>query len=234
MRRCRHGRTAVVLTSLALLSGALAGCSSSEPQALDPQVRNLQPGLPGEPNEVLTEVEDPIAIGSSFTEADAAFMADMQVHHQQALTMTALVPSRAQREDLELFTRRMDISQEGELAQLEAMLADHEAALERIGESHGGGHSGHTGDGDHSDMPGMLSDAEMAALETAEGEDFVRLFLAAMTKHHVGALSMVEELFSVEGTAADPRLYAFASHVESDQRIEIERMARMMAELPPV
>jgi len=232
MRRCRHRRTAFALTALALLTGALAGCSSSAPQALDPAVRNLQPGLPGEPNEVLTEAEDPISIGSSFSEVDAAFMADMQVHHRQALTMTALVPSRAQREDLQLFSRRMDISQESELQQLDAMLADHEAALERLGEMQGGGHLGHTGDGDPSDMPGMLADAEMAALEAAEGEQFVRLFLAAMTTHHLGALSMVEELFSVEGTAADPRLYAFASHVESDQRIELERMARMQAELP--
>ena len=226
----RHRRT----TSAALLlavTATLAGCSSST-QALDPEVRNLQPGAPGEPNEVLTEVPAAVELGSPFSEADAAFMRDMQVHHQQALTMTALVPDRTERADLPLFTRRMDISQEAELEQLERLLVEHQAAVERSGAEHSGEHDGGHATG-HADMPGMLSDAELAALEAAEGEQFDRLFLAAMTRHHNGALQMVADLLAQEGTAADPRLFEFVGEVDSDQRIELDRMQRIAATMPP-
>jgi uncharacterized protein (DUF305 family) len=215
----------------------LSGCSSSSSDAareLDPDVTHLQAGAPGEPGVVLTEAPaEELVLGSPFVEADVAFMRDMQVHHEQALAMTAMVEARTEREDLRLFTQRMDISQTGELEQLERLLAEHEQAVERTGE-HGGAHSGHSGDGDHSDMPGMLTDAELAALEAASGDDFVRLFLQAMTKHHDGALAMVAEVLATEGALADQRLYEFAQHVDSDQRIELDRMARIWESLPPV
>ena len=213
----------------------LTGCTSSgDERALDPDVVHIQAGAPGQPNVVLTEApEEQLQLGSAFSEADVAFMRDMQVHHEQALAMTAMVEERTEREDLRLFVQRMDISQHGELEQLEGLLAEHEQALERTGEEHSA-HGGHTGDGDHSDMPGMLTDAELAAFEAVTGDDFVRLFLQAMTKHHEGALAMVGEVLSTEGALADQRLYQFAQHVDSDQRIEIDRMARMWAQLPPV
>jgi uncharacterized protein (DUF305 family) len=221
---------------VAALSGALllTGCTSSaETRALDPDVVHLQAGAPGEPNVVLSEAPpEEVFPTSPFTAADVGFMRDMQVHHQQALTMTALVPERTDHEALNLFVQRMDISQTGELEQLDRMLADHEAALEASGGSHEE-HSGHSADGEHSDMPGMLSDADLAGLEAATGDDFVRLFLQGMSRHHEGALVMVEELLATDGAAADPRLFQFAQHVDTDQRIEIDRMARMYAELPP-
>jgi uncharacterized protein (DUF305 family) len=213
----------------------LTGCSSSDSaRELDPDVVHLQAGAPGEPNVVLTEApSEELVLGSPFVDADVAFMRDMQVHHQQALAMTAMVEARTEREDLRLFVQRMDISQAGELEQLERLLVEHEQAVERTGQAQGG-HSGHTADGDHSGMPGMLTDDELAALEAATGDEFVRLFLQAMTKHHEGALAMVTELLATEGAVADHRLYQFAQHVDSDQRIEIDRMARMWATLPPV
>lgn len=220
---------------LALVAGTLvlSGCSDAgTTEALDPDVVNIQAGAPGEPNVVLTQAapDDPFP-ASPYSEADVAFISDMLVHHEQALAMTALVDSRTDREDLELFVERMDRSQTAELEQLERMLALHEEAQERAGEPHTG-HSGHSGDGDHSDMPGMLGDADMAALESATGDEFARLFLVGMSRHHEGALAMVEELLQVEGSASDPRLFELVQHVDSDQRIEIDRMARMYAELP--
>ncbi|WP_380165106.1 DUF305 domain-containing protein [Jannaschia sp. R86511] len=229
-------RSVLAVAAAALL---LAGCSASgSTQALDPEVVHLQPGDPGEPNQVLTEAPpEEVFPGSVFTAADVAFMRDMEVHHEQALTMTAMVDERSEHEDLRLFVQRMEASQEGELEQLERMLAEHEEAVRRGGgEDHGADHEsehdGHSGDGDHSDMPGMLSDDQLAELEAAEGDEFDRLFLVGMSRHHEGALAMVGELFTDEAAAADPRLFQFAEHVDSDQRIEIDRMARMYAELP--
>lgn len=219
----------VVAVAGALL---LAGCTSSDSaQALDPDVVHLQPGEPGEPNQVMTEASpEEVFPASAFSDADVAFMRDMQVHHEQALVMTGMVEDRTDREDLRLFVQRMETSQAAELEQLERLLAEHAQAVRRSGGGHDGGHGA---GGDHGDMPGMLSEQELAELEAADGDDFVRLFLVAMSRHHEGALAMVGELLADDRAAADPRLSQFAEHVDSDQRIEIDRMARMYAELPP-
>lgn len=223
--RARAGLVAAVAAV-----AALTGCTSSEPRAaLDPDVRHLQAGAPGEPSTVVTEVPDDVRLGSSFTAQDAAFLEGMRAHHAQALEMTALVPDRAGREDLRLFAERMHISQQGEIELIDGWLEEHEAALERTGEGHGA-HDEHA---DHSDMPGMLTRAELDAMEAATGERFVQLFLIGMTEHHQGALTMVGELLGTEGAAADPRLYRFAADVDADQRIELDRMERIARTVTP-
>jgi uncharacterized protein (DUF305 family) len=78
-------------------------------------------------------------------------------------------------------------------------------------------------------MPGMLSADEMAKLAAAKGTEFDRLFLEGMLKHHNGALLMVEELFKTPGAGQDSEIYAFASDVDADQRMEMDRMAQMLA-----
>jgi uncharacterized protein (DUF305 family) len=75
----------------------------------------------------------------------------------------------------------------------------------------------------HPPMHGMLSAEEMATLAGARGEEFDRLFLTFMIRHHEGALAMVEELFAAGGGhTAD--MFQLVSHIDSDQRIEIARM----------
>jgi uncharacterized protein (DUF305 family) len=78
-------------------------------------------------------------------------------------------------------------------------------------------------------MPGMLTADEMARLAEARGAAFDRLFLELMIKHHEGALVMVKELLAQPGAAQDSDIFAFASDVEADQAIEIERMRAMLA-----
>ena len=72
----------------------------------------------------------------------------------------------------------------------------------------------------------MLSDEELHRLEQARGATFDSLFLEYMIRHHEGALTMVAGLRSAGG-ARDPDLFQFASHVDADQRSEIERMRRL-------
>lgn len=213
--------------ALALLAAiALGGCTDAP--ELDDSVRQLQGQAPGVPATEVTALPDTVALASPFSEADAAFLADMQVHHEQALAMTALVAARTDREDLVLLTERMQIGQQGEVGLMEEWLAEHDAVMKRTGGTqHGGSHGGRGAD--HASMPGMMTDAQMAALEAARGDEFVRLFLAGMTRHHEGALQMVADLMATEGAAGDPRLLQFTSDIDSDQRIEINRMARIAA-----
>ena len=78
-------------------------------------------------------------------------------------------------------------------------------------------------------MPGMLTPTEMARLAAAHGRSFDKLFLEGMIKHHEGALVMVEDLFSTPGAGQQSDTLAFASDVETDQRMEIDRMSGMLA-----
>ena len=52
-----------------------------------------------------------------------------------------------------------------------------------------------------------------------------------MIKHHEGALVMVKELFATPGAGQETDIFAFASDVEADQRMEIDRMGAMLAML---
>jgi uncharacterized protein (DUF305 family) len=79
-------------------------------------------------------------------------------------------------------------------------------------------------------MPGMLTADEMTRLASASGPAFDRLFLEGMIKHHGGAIVMVQELFATPGAGQQSEIFAFASDVEADQKMEIERMGAMLKE----
>jgi uncharacterized protein (DUF305 family) len=77
----------------------------------------------------------------------------------------------------------------------------------------------------------MLSAEEMTHLAEAKGAEFDRLFLEGMIKHHAGALTMVQELFTSPGAGQESEIFAFTSDVDADQRMEIDRMSAMLKEL---
>jgi uncharacterized protein (DUF305 family) len=80
-------------------------------------------------------------------------------------------------------------------------------------------------------MPGMLTPEQMDKLAAAKSAAFDRLFLEFMIQHHRGALTMVKDLFATPGAAQDSDVFAFASDVDADQRMEIDRMSAMLKEL---
>ncbi len=82
-------------------------------------------------------------------------------------------------------------------------------------------------------MPGMLTPAQLAQLDSARGLEFDRLFLTFMIQHHRGAITMVEQLLRVPGAAQDGRVFRFAADVNVDQATEIDRMSQMLAGLSP-
>lgn len=149
-------------------------------------------------------------------------MQGMIVHHEQAVRMTSLVPGRAASDGVRMLARRIEASQEDEIELMRRWLrARGQAVPEAAEHAHHGAHHG-------ARMPGMLTAEQLARLESASGEEFDRLFLELMIFHHEGALIMVEQLFATEGGGQDTEIFQFASHVDSDQRIEILRMRRML------
>jgi uncharacterized protein (DUF305 family) len=164
-----------------------------------------------------TGLRKPVEMGAgrqNYTEEDVRFVQAMIPHHAQALTMTDLVPDRTGNETMHRLARRIEVSQKVEIAIMERW-------LERRGETVPEGH--HHGPL----MPGMLTEEELARLAAATGDQFDRLFLEFMIRHHEGALVMVADLFSAGG-GQEAEIFQFASHVDADQRAEIARMREML------
>jgi uncharacterized protein (DUF305 family) len=181
----------------------------------------VQPGAPGQPTRETT-VERSIELARvPHTAADVRFMQGMISHHAQALEMTALLPTRTMRPEMKLLARRIDDSQTDEIALMERWLKER-------GETSPGAHAHHMPGATL--MPGMLTPEELQRLAAARGDEFDRLFLELMIKHHEGALFMVGELFSTPGAAQETEMFAFASDVDADQRIEIRRMSALLQE----
>jgi len=178
----------------------------------------IQPGAPGDASRVVRPEDVALAGAPSATEADTRFMQRMIPHHAQALEMTALVAQRASGPAVRAMALRMQISQRDEIALIEQWLRGRGHA---ISGSHGNGPA--TGL-----MPGMLTPEQMSALGGARGSRFDRLFLELMIQHHEGAITMVEELFGSSGAGQVSEIFQFASEVEADQRMEIDRMRRLL------
>ena len=116
-----------------------------------------------------------------YTDADLMFLTHMVVHHQQAIDMAALVPARSDREEFLKFARYTAGAQQAEIDHMKALL---QAAADR------GQPAPHHEMGDDPPMGGMLSKAQMAALEAAGGVEFAKLWLQGMIRHHQGGIDM--------------------------------------------
>lgn len=152
-----------------------------------------------------------------YNEQDLAFLQHMIVHHEQALAMCDLVPERTERAPFIRFARNVKRAQAAEIDLMQSLL---ELAAERgIEVPH---HSMH---GDPP-MDGMLSSAEMRALEAADGAELERLWLEGMIYHHEGALRMAsaQQLQQLESGRRPYLLDVLVEDILVEQRAEITKM----------
>jgi uncharacterized protein (DUF305 family) len=190
---------------------------------------------------ITTTTTAPATVASSrprvgYSTADVSFMQGMMGHHAQALVMTALVPSRSRRHDIQLVAQRIELSQRDEIAMMARWLESRHESVPPTGGPHdhaamAGMSTGASGSATAAPgmlMPGMLTAAELEQLTAATGPAFDHLFLTYMIGHHEGAIVMVTRLFATNGAAQDPEIYRFASDVDADQRAEIARMRTLL------
>ncbi|MEU6646401.1 DUF305 domain-containing protein [Saccharomonospora sp. NPDC046836] len=210
-RRLAAGMAAI------LLCVGLAGCTADEAPPEEDAAPLIVPGRPGEEAKVVPgeqagdyqEVVQPNA-------ADFQYMTMMIPHHQQALTMTDLVPDRAASDQLKNLADRMAASQEAEIRVMESWLQQN-----RDSEAAEGGHGEHQ----HGLMPGMATEEQLEELRNAKGAEFDRLFLQLMITHHEGALTMAEEHL-VSGI--ETRAVEMAQEIITGQTDEIGHMRTML------
>ena len=188
--------------------------SAGKAQAEAPAI--VQPGAPGQTSTVVSKV--PAFHDNNYTDGDVKFMQGMIHHHNQALLMVAMIATHTKTPELIAMGRKIQLSQSGEMLSMKEWLTARKQSVPMI-----------MADGtvmDHGDMaamPGMLTPAQMKALDAARGAAFDELFLTGMIQHHKGALKMVADLREAGG-GKEPNIGGFLNDVDNDQRMEIVRM----------
>ena len=183
------------------------------------------------------------AAKKDYTPADASFMQMMIMHHAQAVVMSDWAQSHGARPDLLILCKRIALSQQDEIQLMQHWLearglpapdplhmnAPHAGPVVDSSPMHMPGMD--MGD-DPMLMDGMLTPAQMRALDAAHGTEFDRLYLTGMIKHHEGALKMVAALFATPGGGQQSELFGYATDIDAGQRAEIARMQAMLKSLP--
>ena len=194
---------AFAIGTIALAAAALTACAPATDHS----------GMPGMSHGASTPT-----IGSaqgSANDVDAMFAAMMIDHHQQAIDMsgTLLAKTGVDSRVVDLATR-IEAAQTPEIAKMRGWLADW------------GVPSAAPGSMAHGD--GMMSEADMAALEAAPGAEAGKLFLQQMIVHHEGAVEMAR----TEMTGGkDPAAVALATAIIDAQTAEIAEMKGLVAAL---
>ncbi|GIF77192.1 DUF305 domain-containing protein [Asanoa siamensis] len=211
---------AAALIAAAVGISVAAGRDDSAPTtAASPPGRVVQPGAPGQDSRTLSPDELSRLSAPPHSAADAEFMRRMVTHHLQALELTALVGGRSTSADVPQLAKRIEVSQNEEIAQLRQWLVDRGEPLPEP-------HANHVGHGDL--MPGMLDATDLTALAAAKGAAFDKLFLELMIRHHEGAITMVQQLYR-DGGGVESAADRVAREVNADQSIEVRRMRDMLA-----
>lgn len=151
--------------------------------------------------------------------ADVMFAQMMIPHHEQAIEMSDLLLAKEEVDpEVAALAERIKAAQQPEIELMEGWLEDWGADMPH-------------GDMGHDDMghgDGMMSQADMDALEDAGGAEASALFLEQMIVHHEGAIDMAEAQID-DGENADA--IALAEKIVVDQTAEIEEMEQLLAEL---
>jgi uncharacterized protein (DUF305 family) len=212
--------------ALFLLATAACGGASTQPPAPAPEPR---PALSPDEIEAIYRARTDSA-RMRFTDADVHFVTGMIGHHAQALVMAGMAPSHGAGPSIRTLAGRIINAQQDEIELMRQWLIDRDQVVPEVHIEgtrlmvHGAGHA--------MNMPGMLTDGQLSALDAARGAEFDRLFLTLMIQHHRGAVTMVHDLFRTDGAGQDEAVFKLASDIQADQSTEVARMELMLDALP--
>jgi uncharacterized protein (DUF305 family) len=145
---------------------------------------------------------------------DVMFAQMMIPHHQQAITMSDLAPTRASSPRVKRLAAHIKNAQEPEIDKMSGWLKDWgEPTHPRV----------------HMHMAeGMMSEEDMNKLETLSRRAFDRMFLQMMIKHHQGAVTMAR---TEQEEGVNPDAKALAGSIVTSQTAEITRMRNLLKNL---
>jgi uncharacterized protein (DUF305 family) len=141
--------------------------------------------------------------------ADLQFIDTMAMHHKMAMDMARLAGSRAAHAELKTMASKMIEDQQKETAQLKGWREQWYAGKPEAM---------------NMKMPGMpesMKGMSMEKLAAAKGEEFDRMFIEMMSRHHAGAIKMSE---TSEPKLQHSEVKAFATKLVVSQKEELGQM----------
>ncbi|WP_245560421.1 MULTISPECIES: DUF305 domain-containing protein [Nocardia] len=187
------------MVALTVAAFALVGCGNRDDSE---EMPSTMPGM------THSTAGPSSAARSDFNDADVTFLQMMYPHHAQAVEMADLALARSQDPRVLDLAARIKAAQGPEMEQISALLQQF-------------GKPAPSADHMGQDMPGMMSQEQMAELKTMSGAEFDRMWLTMMIDHHSGAVEMAKTE-QANGTNADTKKIADA--VVSSQQSEIDQM----------
>lgn len=167
--------------------------------------------------------------GEDHNEADVEFAQAMVEHHAQAIQMANFTIGRDGIDPrIAELAEEIRVSQSAEIDEMAGFLRSWGEEVPETGYATGDSHS-HDDEmvgGDHADMPGMMSAAEMEELAAARDGEFAQMWMRMIIEHHEGALTMVDD---VRDDGEHEGLRDLAEEMEAAQRTEIGDLERWLA-----
>ena len=158
--------------------------------------------------------------GALYTKADVEFMQGMIAHHAQAIVMSRMAESHGANPQVLKLSNKIDQSQVPEIRIMQGWLNRYNQFAPDTSSWH------------NMTMSGMLTAAQLNALDAARGVDFDRAYLRLMIQHHAGALKMVDDLFNAALAGQEVDVNVFANDIVTAQTVEIGIMQRLLTQLP--
>ena len=152
------------------------------------------------------------------------FVHHMIPHHQQAIQMSDIVLSKQGIDPRVVdLANKIKAAQQPEIEQMQSWLTQWGQPTMPMMPSGSMMPS-------RSMMPGMgmMSEADMAALQNAQGVDASKLFLQQMIQHHQGAIAMAKTEID---TGQYPAAVELAQSITTSQQQEIDTMQSILASL---
>lgn len=163
--------------------------------------------------------------------ADAGFLRDMSVHHDQAVGMAMEVLETTEDPSVRTIAYDMARTQQAQIGRMRGWLVQWDLDVRgsrpqmtwMAGHDHGYGGEGTVPE----EMPGLASEEELDALDEAEGEEADVLFLELMIPHHESGVEMAE---AGAALASEDYVVVFAQNMAEAQIGEVEVLEEMLEE----
>jgi uncharacterized protein (DUF305 family) len=149
--------------------------------------------------------------------ADVGFLQDMLTHHDQALGVATLTVAYGEDPRVRIFAREVLTLQSYEIGLMTQMLADWGFARDERSDEAMAWMGMPV---PVAQMPGLLTDEQLAEVDEARGADLDRLFLQMIAEHHRGGLHMAEGGAEL---AEDDRVATLAARIGRNQAREINQ-----------
>ena len=144
--------------------------------------------------------------GSEYSADDIAFAEMMIPHHEQAIEMSEIALLNTTNPEVLQVAQEIKDAQSPEIELMKSW-AGMKVSI----------HAGHM-------MEGMLSEGELNDLREAKGQEFDRLFLQGMIKHHEGAIEMAQEV----ATSMNKEVADLSAAIITAQQLEIAVMKELL------